>query len=374
MGYHHRKGFQRLQLLVMVLIFCSVSVIHIKSAYGQLSFAACDINGDRTVDIADAILGLQVLTGFPVTGLSMKDAGKIDLQKIVYALQVQAGVRESESHLVDWDGDGFNAFSGDCDETDPNINPDQPEICGDEIDNNCDGEIDEGCKETVSTPAGEDVGLIGVLDFDFVFDSVTVGGETTVQVLAAAAGAPPAGFLFSDTYYDISTTAQFTGPVQVCIHYDDTGMSAEREAGLQIFHYNENTSQWENITTIPADTENNRICGETTSFSNIALGFSSLVGKWTVWMDYYCDGSDYVLTWEFHAVDILPEYQGITNFKAVLPTGQEDFGSWTWNSIGETYTVNYGFSFNIPGSVSGNNIGGSYNSYNGPVCYSGTRQ
>ncbi|MBN1382319.1 MAG: putative metal-binding motif-containing protein [Deltaproteobacteria bacterium] len=259
MEHHQKKAFHYLQIIIMILLFCSASITHIESAYGQLFFAACDINGDRTVDITDAILGLQVVTGIPVTDVKVPNGEEIDLQKIIYALQVHAGARESQAHLVDWDGDGFSEFTGDCDETDPNINPDQPEICNDEIDNNCDGEIDEGCHVTVATPAGEDVG-ISALDCDFLFDAVTAAGETTVDVLSSAP-TQPAGFLWSGTYFDVSTTAEFTGPVQVCINYDDTGLSAEREAGLQIFHYNPGTSQWQNITTIPADTENNRVCG-----------------------------------------------------------------------------------------------------------------
>ena len=134
-------------------------------------------------------------------------------------------------------GDGFNEFSGDCDEQDFNANPGEIEICSDETDNNCDGEIDEGCSETATTPAGENVGITA-LGFDFLFDTVTTGGETTVEVLTNGP-ALPSGFLLAGTYFDITTTAQFAGSVQICINYNDTGLTAEQEAGLQIFHYNE---------------------------------------------------------------------------------------------------------------------------------------
>ncbi|HNH47714.1 MAG TPA: putative metal-binding motif-containing protein, partial [Myxococcota bacterium] len=40
-----------------------------------------------------------------------------------------------------------SAISGDCNDLDPAIAPDYPEVCGDRIDNNCADGIDEGCPE-----------------------------------------------------------------------------------------------------------------------------------------------------------------------------------------------------------------------------------
>jgi PGF-pre-PGF domain-containing protein len=48
--------------------------------------------------------------------------------------------------LVDWDGDGYN-YSLDCNDTDAGVNPGVNETCDGE-DNDCDGEIDEGCQQT----------------------------------------------------------------------------------------------------------------------------------------------------------------------------------------------------------------------------------
>ncbi len=51
--------------------------------------------------------------------------------------------------LSDQDGDGYTS-SDDCDDNDAGINPGAAEICGDGIDNNCDGQIDEGFDDTDS--------------------------------------------------------------------------------------------------------------------------------------------------------------------------------------------------------------------------------
>jgi hypothetical protein len=346
------------------------SGLFIKHSY-DISSVPCDVNGDRAVDITDSVTGLQVLSGLPAAGLSLPAGEALGFQEILCALQIQAGVREVETNLVDWDYDGYNAFSGDCNEENPGQNPGEPEICGDDIDNNCDGQTDEDCSETTPTPAGSDVS-VSALGFDFVFETVTAGGATTVEVLPSVPG-PPAGFLFAGTYHDVSTTAQFTGSVEVCINYDDSGLGPEEEAGLQIFHYNTGGGQWENITNSPADTENKRVCGVTTSLSPFALGFGSILGKWRVTFVYNCTGPSWVVTWEFHDGNIAPDPGYFHNFKQV--GDQTDYGNWAWNSAGSTYTITLVTGFQIPGNISGNTISGSYTGGGGiPMCYSGVRQ
>ena len=51
--------------------------------------------------------------------------------------------------------DGFAANPDDCDDTDAEVNPDVEEVC-DEIDNNCDGDIDEDLTITVYVDADQD--------------------------------------------------------------------------------------------------------------------------------------------------------------------------------------------------------------------------
>ena len=46
---------------------------------------------------------------------------------------------------LDSDEDGFSICEGDCNDNDGSISPGAPEVCGDNIDNNCNGDIDELC-------------------------------------------------------------------------------------------------------------------------------------------------------------------------------------------------------------------------------------
>lgn len=47
---------------------------------------------------------------------------------------------------IDADGDGYTCAQGDCDDSNADIHPGAFEVCGDGIDNDCDGLIDEGCE------------------------------------------------------------------------------------------------------------------------------------------------------------------------------------------------------------------------------------
>jgi hypothetical protein len=44
--------------------------------------------------------------------------------------------------MLDRDGDGYSPAQGDCDDTNPMVHPGMPEICGDGVDNDCDGVAD----------------------------------------------------------------------------------------------------------------------------------------------------------------------------------------------------------------------------------------
>jgi hypothetical protein len=106
-------------------------------------------------------------------------------------------------------------------------------------------------------------------EVSLVFDSVTGGGETSVQA-SAAGPPPPSGFKLTSppVYYEISTTAQFTGNVRVCLSWTEGQIANENRVSL--FHFEGN--RWVDITDPSSrDSVNNRVCGTSTSLSPFTL-------------------------------------------------------------------------------------------------------
>jgi hypothetical protein len=124
-----------------------------------------------------------------------------------------------------------------------------------------------------STPAGSDIsielsgGLGTVGGISLTFTQVVSAGSTTV-VESGAGAPPPTGFRIvgsssGPVYWDIDTTATYSGPISVCIRYDQADVHGQ-EQNLRLRH--DGGSGWEDITTsVDADTD--IICGVTTSLS-----------------------------------------------------------------------------------------------------------
>lgn len=77
---------------------------------------------------------------------------------------------------IDCDGDGFSPADGDCDDDAPSVYPGAPAVCGDELDNDCNGFVDEGCDRAwerggleggAGCAGGASVALLGLIPLGF---------------------------------------------------------------------------------------------------------------------------------------------------------------------------------------------------------------
>jgi hypothetical protein len=106
------------------------------------------------------------------------------------------------------------------------------------------------------------------------FANVTTPGETRLDILD---GGPPPPFGFqivpnnSPLYYDVTTEASWTPPVQVCIDYDPATLTGP-EQNLKLWHWDTSAAPpvWEDVTST-IDTDLNVICGTSTSLSPFIL-------------------------------------------------------------------------------------------------------
>lgn len=101
------------------------------------------------------------------------------------------------------------------------------------------------------------------------FENVLTSGNTTITT-APTGPPPPSGFKLASppVYYEISTTATFSGSIRVCLNW--TEGQIKNENNVHLFH-NEN-SAWIDITDQSSiDTVKNTVCGMTTSLSPFTM-------------------------------------------------------------------------------------------------------
>jgi hypothetical protein len=127
--------------------------------------------------------------------------------------------------------------------------------------------------DAANTPTGTDVvaqpadATTGTTPITLTFSNVTEGGTTSLTT--SSAGPPsPSGFKLGTppTYYDITTTAGFSGAVTVCINYG--GINYGNESNLKLNHYE--NGMWVDRT-FSLDTNNDLICASVTSLSPFVI-------------------------------------------------------------------------------------------------------
>src|SRR3989441_166203 len=116
----------------------------------------------------------------------------------------------------------------------------------------------------VTVPLGVPLGQVTV-----TFADVTAAGNTTLTTSSAGPSPPtPSGFKLGTppTYYDLTTTASFSGDVTVCINYNT--ITFNNVASLKLFHFVD--PNWVDAT-VSLDTATQIICGRVTSLSPFAI-------------------------------------------------------------------------------------------------------
>lgn len=123
-----------------------------------------------------------------------------------------------------------------------------------------------------ATPANANVTVkptdatTGTSPATLTFDNVIQAGTTTL-VTSAAGPAIPAGFSVGDppVFYNLATTALFSGFVKVCI--DFSGVTFPGTSNLRIVHFENGV--WVDVT-LPGSPSGNVVCGEVSSLSPFA--------------------------------------------------------------------------------------------------------
>ena len=106
----------------------------------------------------------------------------------------------------------------------------------------------------------------GAREIALRFPTVTVAGVSTLTT--SATGPTPSGFTLDPEisyFYDLSTTAQFTGPVTVCV--TSTVGDAESPTHLNLYSFD---ATWTEVTTYLGF---QTVCGEVQTLGLMALGY-----------------------------------------------------------------------------------------------------
>ena len=213
---------------------------------------------------------------------------------------------------VDADGDGYTPDQGDCDDGDPDVHPGAEDLCGDNVDSDCDEIADRGCQVFVDEGeflmgADEDVGAADQrplhavwLDAYWIDKYEVTIGEYQQCEMAGVCDLPTSVTSFDrDHYYDDPQYVDF--PV-VYIQRDDARSYCDWVGGYLPYE-----AQWEKAARGPDDARlypwgnwydcsygNVNWCiGETERIGSYALNLSpygavDMAGNvWEYFEDYY---------------------------------------------------------------------------------------
>jgi hypothetical protein len=157
------------------------------------------------------------------------------------------------------------------------------------------------------------------------FSQVTRAGVTSLTT--SSTGPPsPAGFALGKppVYYDLTTTALFSGPVIVCINY--SGIGFKNEATLKLYHFE--NGLWVNRT-VSLDPRNDIICATVTSlspfavFEPLSVSFATFTAKLEIKKDAFELKGVFTLDTTSDGINPLTEEVrlAVGTFAATIPAG-----------------------------------------------------
>ena len=250
-----------------------------------------DLNGDGRLDLAVAAPGVNRVFLYAGVGdhpgtnpvsLYAGGIGDPGTMPVSVAIGDLNGDMRPDLATANFDSDSVTLYRN------------STEFC-DGADDDSDGQTDENFPSG-DTSCGADVEVTRPTSFGDVavkYPGVNYPGDTTVTT-GNTGDAPPSGHSMGRTpvWYDIATTANFTGAATVCLDYDEANYSSELR--LRLFHYN--GSGWNNITT-SQDTTANIICGNTTSFSPFIIAEELSTAVTLQNISALPDGNQVIINW-----------------------------------------------------------------------------
>jgi parallel beta-helix repeat protein len=122
------------------------------------------------------------------------------------------------------------------------------------------------------TDVGLDLAIIYSPEVSLRFASVVSGGVTIFNLTQAGQPAPPGFLLLAQPhiYYDVTTTAGYSGSMTLTLTYGDGGLTNLEENNIALVRWNRTSQQWKNVT-VDLDIVHNTVSGETTSLSVFTL-------------------------------------------------------------------------------------------------------
>ena len=106
----------------------------------------------------------------------------------------------------------------------------------------------------------------GMAPATVTFSEVTAAGETTITVLDTPPALPATYLQLGSLYYDVETTATYSGSSTICLSYDPADFADP--TAVQLLHFSD--GDWTDATT-SNDPVAGRLCGAVTSFSPFAI-------------------------------------------------------------------------------------------------------